>query len=113
GIVLAVGIVVSLLRTGKLVARQEHGRSLGEEKRSQEISHLPQPQGQDIRIGGLALHPAVPTVIVIGAIAVVLKIRLVMLGVVADQVMECESIVTGDEVDAGAGAASVVQVKVA
>jgi hypothetical protein len=44
-------------------------------------------------------------VVVVLAVAVVLEVRLVVLLVVADEIVEREAVVAGDEVDAGVRAA--------
>ena len=56
---------------------------------------------------GLALDAAVPGPVVVGAVAVGLAVRPVVLDVVGDQVAQREAVVGGDEVDAGAAAAAV------
>src|SRR4051794_32352533 len=54
---------------------------------------------------GRAFDSPIPAQVVIGPIAVVLAIGQVVLGFVADQVVQGESIVAGDEVDARLGRA--------
>src|SRR5262249_23601054 len=53
---------------------------------------------------------AVPTKVVVAAVAVLLAIRLVVFPVVHHQVIECESIVARDEIDALLGLALLVTV---
>ena len=62
---------------------------------------------------GLALDPAVPGPVVVGAVGVVLAVGLVVLVVVGDQVAQGEAVVGGDEVDRGVRRAAVVGVQVA
>ena len=54
----------------------------------------------DGRIVGRSFDPAVPARVVVGAVAVVLAVRLVVLLVVRDEIVEREPVVAGDEVDA-------------
>jgi hypothetical protein len=64
-------------------------------------------------IGGLALGAVVPALVVVGAVAVVLAVGLVVLAAVADQVVQGEAVVGGDEVDArlrAAGRSPLVQI---
>src|SRR5687768_17760259 len=49
---------------------------------------------------------AIPAAVVVGAVAVRLVVRLVVLALVAHQVLEREAVVRGDEVDARARAAA-------
>jgi hypothetical protein len=58
------------------------------------------------------LDAAVPAAVVVGAVAVVLAVGLVVLGVVADEVGEREPVVDGDEVDRRRRAPAVVAVEV-
>ena len=60
-------------------------------------------------VGG-ALDAMVPAAIVVGAVAVVFAVALVVLGVVGDEIVECEAVVTGDEVYALLGFAVLVAV---
>src|SRR4029450_7682422 len=50
---------------------------------------------------GRPLHPPVPAVALVGAVLVVLAVRLVVFALVADQVVQREPVVGRDEVDAG------------
>ena len=72
----------------------------GEQRDGQEILDLPVPQLLDCRIVGRTFDAAVPAAIVVGAVAVVLAVRFIVLLVVGDEIVEREAIVAGDEVDA-------------
>ena len=61
-----------------------------------------------LAIVGRALDAAVPGLVVVVAVAVVLAVRLVVLVVVGDQVVQREAVVRGDEVDARVRPAAVV-----
>jgi len=102
-VVLAVGIVVATLGAAGFVARQEHRHALRQEQGGEQIALLPGPQRQHLGIVGRPFDPAVPAAVVIGAVAVILEVRLVVLAVITDQILEREAVVAGDEIDAGVG----------
>ena len=66
----------------------------------EEILHLAIPQPLDRRVICWAFDAAIPTAVVVGAVAIVFAIRLVVLLVIGDEVIERESIVAGHKVDA-------------
>src|SRR5215469_13908562 len=99
-IVLTIGIVVAVLGSPALVAHQKHWKAKRENRDSQEILDLAIPQFLNGRVVARALDTAVPTPIVIGAIAVILAVGLVVLIVVRSQVVQRESVVTCYEVHA-------------
>src|SRR4029450_8699137 len=70
-------------------------------------------QVPDLEVVGGPLDPAVPGAVVLRAVPVALAVGLVVLVVVADQVIQGEAVVAGDEVDAGVGPAAVGLVQVA
>src|SRR5690606_6060266 len=69
----------------------------------------------DLRIVRRPLDAAVPALVVVGAVAVLLAVGLVVLVVVADEVLQRETVMAGDEVDAGVRfpAAALVEVAAA
>lgn len=69
-------------------------------------------RGQDYCIGGVALHPVIARVIVVGAVSVVLSIGPVVLVRVGHHVVQSEPVVRGDEVDAGPRSSSARGVQV-
>ena len=71
------------------------------------------PQCIDLRVVGGSLCAAIPTEVVVVAVAVVLAVGLVVFFVIADQIVQAEAVVGGDEVDAGVRPAAVVFVQVA
>ena len=111
-VVLAVGVVVALLRVPHLVAREHHRYSLAHHEHGDGVLHLPVSQLVDVRVVGRALAAAVPAVVVVLAVAVVLAVGFVVLAVVRHEVHHGESVVRGDEVDAGLDAASLRRVEV-
>ena len=112
-VVLAVGVVVAALRAADLVARHQHRHALRQQQRGDEIALLAGAQRAHLRIVGGSFHAAVPRQVVVVAVAVVLQVGLVVLAVVADQVLQREAVVAGDEVDAGVRLAPAGLVQVA
>src|SRR5262249_18461460 len=98
--VLAVRIVVAALRAPHLVAHQEHRDTQREERDRQEVLHLTVSQRVHSWIAGRALDPAVPAAVVVRAVAIALSVRLVVLVVVGHEIVQRESVVARDEVDA-------------
>ena len=109
-VVVAVGVVVALLRAPDLVPHQDHGHAQRHQRESQVILHLAVAQPLDLGVLGRAFDAAVPAPVVVGAVAVVLAVRLVVLVVVGDEVVEREAVVAGHEVDALLGLALLVAV---
>jgi hypothetical protein len=70
-------------------------------------------QFQDIWVVGGAFRAAVPAIVVVGAVFVVFSIGFVVFFVKADEIVECETVVTGDEVDARVGKPAAPGVQVA
>src|ERR687892_2175523 len=112
-VILAIRVVVPLLRLAELVAGQEHGDALRHHQRRQEIALLLPAQGVDGGIVGWALGPTVPTVVLIGAVLVLVAIRVVMLVIVTDQVVQREAVMASDKIDAGQGLAPVMLIQIA
>ena len=98
-VVLAPRVVVAALRARELVAAEQHRHALREEQRREEVPLLPRAQRVDVRIVGRPFDAAVPRAVVVGAVAVVLAVRVVVLLVVRDEVAQREAVVRGDEVD--------------
>ena len=111
--VLAVRVVVPPLRAPPLVAVEQHRRALREQERRHDVPRLPRPQLQDLGVVGRPLDAAVPRAVVVGAVAVPLPVRLVVLVVVRDEVRQGEAVVGRDEVDARVRPAPAVLVEVA
>ncbi len=112
-VVLAVGVVVAALGAAALVAGGDHRHAVGQQSVAIRLAALAAAQREDLRVVGLALDPVVPGPVVVGAVAVVLAVGLVVLGLVADQVAHGEAVVRGDEVDRGVRRPAVVGVQVA
>ena len=111
-VVLAVGVVVAALGAPHFVAHHDHRHAQRQQGDGQKVLHLAVAQAFDRGIVGRAFDTAIPASVVVGAIAVVFAVRLVVLLVVGDQVIQGEAVVAGDEVDALLGLALLVPVNV-
>src|SRR5258706_215547 len=100
-IVLAIGVVVAVLRAAELIPRSQHRDAEREEKRRDEVAFLAKAQSKDRRIDGHALLAAIPAEIVAAAVGVLFAIGPIVLLGIADHVLERESVMRGDEIDAG------------
>ena len=100
-VVLRVAVVVAALGAADLVAAEQHRHALAEEQRGEEVALLLLAGLDDRLLIGLALDAEVHALVVVVAVAVVLAVGLVVLRLVADEVVEGEAVVGGDEVDAG------------
>src|SRR5207249_11803938 len=96
--ILTIAIVVAFLRVTHLIARQEHGHALREQECRQEIELLPLTELVYALIAGWTFDAAIPTHVVIVAIAVFFAVRFVVFALVADQIGEGEAVVAGYKV---------------
>ncbi|MNJ50316.1 hypothetical protein D3C77_455850 [compost metagenome] len=94
-----------MLGAAELVAGDDHRRALGQQQGGEEVAHLAQAQGVDLRVVGGPLDTVVPGQVVVAAVLVVLVVVLVVLVVVRDQVAQGETVVGGDEIHRGIGPA--------
>jgi hypothetical protein len=99
-IILAIGIVVSLLSTPHLIAHDKHGHAHGEYRSREKVLYLPVAQLFYFRIVHMAFKAAVPAPVILVVVAVVLAIFSVVLAVVTDNIVQRETIVARNEVDA-------------
>ena len=111
-VVLAVGVVVAVLRAAHLVPAQKHRHALTQRERGEEVALLALAQLPDDGVVGLALDAVVPRAVVILAVLAVLAVGLVVLFVVADQIVQREAVVRGNEVDRRVRPPAVVLVEV-
>ena len=88
-----------MLRAREFVSAAQHGHALGENQGRQKIAHLPLAHVVNGRIVRRSFDAHVPGIVVVGAIGIVIAVRLVVLFVVAHQVAQRESIMRCDEVD--------------
>ena len=99
-VVLTIGVIVASLRVPHLVSHQDHGHTQGHQGDCQIILHLAVAQLLHRRVIGRSFDAAVPAPVVIGAVAVVLAVRLVVFLIVGDEIVERETVVAGHEVEA-------------
>lgn len=107
-VVLAIGVVVSLLGSSSLIASEEKGDTLRKNQGGQEISDLAGSQFPDVGIVGGTFDAVIPGQVVRVAISVAFPVRQVVFLVVTDEIVEGESIVRGDEVHTGCGSSPIV-----
>src|SRR4051794_1917637 len=107
-VVLTVSIVVAALCTAEFVAGKHHRRALRKEQRGQHVAYLPLAQVVDCRIIGRPFESAVPRTIIGTAVVVILAVRFVVFLVVSNKIVQCEAVVSRDEVDAGPWPSSLV-----
>src|SRR5579863_569908 len=91
-VVLAVGIVVTVLGAAELVAREQHRGAGGEEYGGQQSALHACARGFDRRVSGGTLHSPVAAEIGGMAVAVAVEVRLVMTLHIADDVAQREAI---------------------
>src|SRR5712675_49280 len=91
-VVLTIGVVVAVLCPTPLISAVEHRHALGKKQCREKIAALPVAQHVNLRLIGRTFDAAIPRLIIIVAVAVFF--------VVADQVVQCKSIVGCNEVDA-------------
>src|SRR3989441_7906996 len=102
-VVLAVRVVVPALSPAQFVAVQDHRHPLRAEQGGQHVALDALAHPADARRLGRSLGAPVLAVVGVRAVTVVLAVRLVVLVLVADQVLQGEPVVARDEVDAGVG----------
>src|SRR5262245_9950769 len=100
-IVLAIGVVVAALCPPDLVTGLQHRNAQRQKQCGKQIALLAVAKTDYGRIRGRALDPAIPAEIGIASVAIVLAIGFIVLFVVADQVLQSETIMRGNKIDAG------------
>src|SRR5215472_14165431 len=96
----------------EFIAAQEHRYSLRKKECRQEIPLLLRAEAVYGLIAGRPFDPAIPTHVVIVAIAVFFAVCLVVFALVADEIAQGESVVASYEIQTGTGAATVVRVEI-
>ena len=106
------GVVVPFLRPPDLIARHKHRHTARKHEDRGEIPDLSFPQPFDRGILGRTFRAAVPAQVFVDAVAVAFAVGLVVLVVVAHKIVEGETVVASNIVDAvdGEMAAGVVDV---
>src|SRR5512143_1191727 len=100
-VVLRVRVVVPVLGASNLVAVRQHRNALRERQRGDEAPNDAEAPLDDRLVVGVTFDAPIAANVVVGAVAVVLAVRLVVLPLVAHEIVKRESIVRRDEVDAG------------
>ena len=98
--VAAIGVIVAALRAPHFVAHHEHRRTDRKQGQREEVLDLSVAQPLHLGVVARPLDAAVPAPVIVRAVAVVFAVRLVVLDVVGDEVVQREPVVAGDEVDA-------------
>src|ERR1700723_408759 len=112
-VVLTVGVIVSVLRMANSISGIHHGHALGEQERCHQIPLLLSSQGPNTGIVSWTFHPAIPTPVIVIAVAIVFAIRFVVFFVVTDQILQREAIMRRDEIDAGIGTPPAMCIEIA
>src|SRR6516225_5439227 len=97
-IVLTVRIIVAVLRSPHFIAHHKHWQTKRKESHGQEILYLAVSKFFNRRVIGWPFGSTVPTSIVVCAVAVAFSVRLVVLLIVGNKVVERKSIMTCHEV---------------
>ena len=97
---MTIGIVVAALCPSDLIPGEQHRHTERQQKGGQQVALLAVAQGDDLRIIGRPLHTVIAAIVGVGPVAVILAIRLVVLSAVADEVLQCKSVMSGNEIDA-------------
>src|SRR6516164_8808905 len=97
-IVLTVRIIVAVLRSPHFIAHHKHWQTKRKESHGQEILYLAVSKFFNRRVIGWPFGSTVPTSIVACAVAVALSVRLVVLFIVRNKIVERKSIMTCHEV---------------
>jgi len=111
-IILAPAVVVAFCSSRKFISSGHHRYSLGDKEEDEKAFHAAKTQFNDIPSVGFSFATTVPADVVVLSIPVVLTVGVVMFFIVADKVIEGETIMTGDEIDGAQGAPAVLLVKI-
>ena len=99
-IVLAISVVVAPLCPSDLVTGEQHRNAQRQKQGREQIALLAIAQTDDGWVRGRSLDPAIPAEVGIASVAIVVAIGLIVLFVVADQVLQCETVMRGNKIDA-------------
>src|SRR5882724_1443882 len=100
-VVLTISVVIALLRSSPLVATQKHRHALRKKKCGQKIPPLPFAQSVNLGVVGWTFDAAIPGEIVVVAVIVPVAVQFIVLFVVAEQIVQRETIMRGHKIDAG------------
>ena len=99
-VILAIRIVVAHLRAPDFIAREDHRNAAGKHKKRYENFDLTFAQRLNRGAVGLAFDATIPAEVIVDAVPIVFSITLIVLGVIRNQIVHGETIVTRNEVDA-------------
>ncbi len=99
-IVLRIGVVVALLAAAELIAGREHERSARQEQARQQRAQVTRPRGLDGLIRAFAFGAVVPGEIVVGAVAIGLAIRVIVLASMGNEIAQGEAVMGRKEIHA-------------
>ena len=105
---LAVGVVVSMLAAQAFVTEEKKGDTLRTNHSGEKISHLPESKLDDVGVVGGAFRAVIAGEVVGVSVTVVLAVGEVVLVVVADEIIQRETIMRRDHVDARIRSAMIV-----
>ena len=111
-VVLAIGIVVPALSVPDLISCEQHGDALRKQDCCHEVPLLPCPKLIHLGIITRPFGSAIPTAVVVSAVAVFLSVSFVVLGVVAHEIEKGEPVMRGNKIDAGVRLAAAARVEV-
>ena len=107
-VILAPGIVISLLAAAEFISCHQHGHSLGQEENDCQSPAAPVAQRLYCWIVGIAFGTGIPTQVVVVSIPVVLTVDQVMFFIVADKIGQGKTVMAGDKIDGITGFAAVM-----
>src|SRR4029450_4400332 len=93
-VILTISIVVAGLCASDLVSHENHGHTRREHRDGQKVLHLSISKLLHCGIIARAFNAAVPASVVVCAVALVFPIRLIMLLIIRDEVVQCETVMT-------------------
>src|SRR6516225_9915107 len=112
-VVLAVCIVVTALAATDFVSSTYHWHALRQQQRGRQIALLSLARRKNRRVVAWPLGAHIPGVVIVRTVLIIFTIRCIVLLVVADEVLESEPIVCGDEIDTRVRTPAVVLVEIA
>jgi hypothetical protein len=79
-------LLLPVLRASELVAHGEHRRPRDSSSVGEQVAHVAAADEVDAGVRGGTLDAVVPRIVVVGAVAIALAVRLVVLRLVADEI---------------------------
>src|SRR5262249_44898840 len=97
-IVLAISVVVPALCPSDFVPGEQHRNAQRQQRCGKQIALLAISQTDYGRVRGRSLAPAIPAEVGIASVAIILAIRFVVLFVVADEVLQRETVMRSNKI---------------